>query len=385
MNTKINNVLAIFGRLSRQVPAVWLGVLLVAVVGCDSSGGVRATDDLDDSSESYALLTADLGLSSEDATSIASKMDGFGATSVDAPDPGFLWELAAEIHASLSEEQLDRLMARIEAADGGFARGPGGGMRRGGGQGQGSGMRPGGNNGPGGFGAERPGAMRALSLIDLTDEQKAEILAIHESHRDDVRALLGQRGSLDADAFREQMDALRESIRAEVEAVLTDEQVQQLEELKVAAEERRAERQALRETRREESRAVMADVLGLTDAQLAELDALRSDRDERREAIQELFDSGADRDDVRAFIQAERDERREAVMEIVDERQYEIMQIHALLSQRFAARRAAGRRGGGGPNGPGGQGHGSGLGFGSGQGFGQGSGFGVGSGAQKAG
>lgn len=384
MNTKSNDDLAIFRRLLQLMPIAWLGVLLLAVTlaGCDSSGGALTSDNTGDSSESYALLTADLGLSAADATSIASRVDGFTTASVDAPEPGFLWELAAEIHASLSDEQLEQLLDRIEATDIGFF-GRTGGLRQGAGPGGGQmggqfarqrpGMRPGGGPGAGAFGAQRPGAMRALAALDLTDEQKESIREIHEAHRDEVRALLQERGTMDADAFREQMDALRESIRAEVEGVLTSEQIEQLEQFRQEAEERRTERQAARESRREEARAVMADVLGLTDAQVAELEALRLDREAMRAEVQELIEAGADREDVRVFLTAERAERKEAVMAIVDDRQYEIMQIHAFLGHRFAVRRA-GSPNGGGPNGPGARGMGPGQGVGPGQGFGSGQG-----------
>jgi len=80
--------------------------------------------------------------------------------------------------------------------------------------------------------------MRALSALELTDEQKDAIRGIHESRREEVRTLLQERESMGADAFHEAMTELRESIRAEVEAVLTSEQVEQLEQFREEAEER---------------------------------------------------------------------------------------------------------------------------------------------------
>ncbi|NNF03975.1 MAG: hypothetical protein HKN17_05875 [Rhodothermales bacterium] len=356
MTTKIIDRIALAMPDRARLRAAGLGIALVALVaaGCDSSSGALSTSGVDDQSDSFVLLTSDLGLSADDAAAVAAKMDGFETASVDAPDPGFLWELAAQIHASLNEEQLDQLLQRIEASRiNQQVGGVGDGVRRG--------VR-------GRLAARRAGMRRALSHLELTDEQKEEVRAIHEASRDEIRALLDQRGSIDADTFREQMTALREEIRTSVEAILTDEQLEQLEALREEAEVRRAERSAEREARREESRAAMVDVLGLTDAQVSALEELFSDRDARRDAIRELVESGADREEIRANLETERAAHVEAVMEIVDERQFEIMQIHGFLAKRFAARRAAGVKGGlpgrpgGGPGGPGGPGAANGFG-----------------------
>lgn len=68
----------------------------------------------------------------------------------------------------------------------GAMRGPG--VRQGQGQGQGQGLRRG---GPGRGGPGRPGGPgMALRGLDLTDDQKAQVKAIHEKVRQDVDAVL---------------------------------------------------------------------------------------------------------------------------------------------------------------------------------------------------
>ena len=149
-----------------------------------------------------------------------------------------------------------------------------------------------------------------------------------------------------------------------MEAVLTAEQIQQIADLKAEAEAARAEREAERDANREAAKLVMIDVLGLTDAQVAALDALKASSEADRQAIQDLKDSGATQEDVQAAAEALRAAHEAELATILDATQLEITMIHNALASRMGQHSGqrpgkggpAGQNGQGGRRGPGGQG-----------------------------
>ena len=158
----------------------------------------------------------------------------------------------------------------------------------------------------------------------------------------------------------------REAFHAEFETILTDEQKAKLEEHRAEMEEHRAERQAKREARRgdheaarEAGRDAMQDALGLTEEQIAAIDALRGEWS---------ADADESREERRAAHEA-------AMEEILTDTQLEIVALHRALDSRLRIRRMGaggqdedgfGRRGGfgqrdgSGRRGPGGSGSGAG-------------------------
>ncbi|MEQ9105368.1 MAG: hypothetical protein RIE53_11810 [Rhodothermales bacterium] len=304
--------------------------LAFGVAACDSASGL----DTASNSEALQALAADLGLSVADVADISASFSSVDPETGEVRDPGELWRLAAQLHSTMSDEQIERLMQR--AAEG---RPQGPGMRPGQ-QGQRPGMRPG----------MRPGqqGQRPRPDLDLTDEQEAAIEAIHEAARAEVQALRAQ--NLDAAALREAMQAIREQARADVEALLTDEQRQELADHQAEAEARRAEAEARRAENRAEAEAVRNEVLGLTAEQLAGLAELEAARDAFRESQQAARDGGAAPEELRAAAEAFHAQQKEAMTALLTETQHEITAVHRFLSQR------AGQGGQGGPGGPGGHG-----------------------------
>ena len=328
--------------LSRIATSLMLVLFLTA---CDTSSSLSGDDDSGSLAESVSFLVSDLGLSASETAALTDSFAKFGGDS--DKDPGFLWYVAAEMQATLTEEQKARLFQRLEQSN----------DRR-----QGPGMRPGGQQRPNGQGMRqgKPGQDSnggGISQIELTDDQKAQIKTIHESYKPQFEAILSQRDSLTRDEIKTQIEALREQVRAEVEGVLTDDQKAQLDQLKADAEARRAERELEKEANREAAKLVMIEVLGLTDDEVAAMDALHASREADRQTIQDLIDTGADRETVQAAAEELRAAHEEAVAAILDETQLEITMIHKALAQRMQNRKGKGGKGGpGGQGGPGRQG-----------------------------
>lgn len=311
-----------------------LMVVVTVLAACDSSGGISGDEFVSGSlDETVAFLAVDLGLSASETAAFSDSFAKFGSDGGDR-DPGFLWYVAADLQATLTDEQKAKLFDRIAQAD---AR-----QRRGGG----------GQNGQGGF---RPGGHGGgvLSQVDLTEDQEAAITAIRESYKLAIEAVLAQRDTLTREEIKEQLVAIRDQAQVEVEAVLTADQLQQIADLKAAAEAARAEREAQREANRAAADLVKIEVLGLTDQQIADLDALKASAEAERDAIRQLADSGASDEDIQAAIEAAHTARQDALAAIVDDTQLEIIMIHGALASRMQKRRA-GRGGHGGRPGAGG-------------------------------
>ncbi len=131
-----------------------------------------------------------------------------------------------------------------------------------GGDGFGKGMR----GGKGG-GHRRMGGMRGLRGIELTEEQKTAIKAIREANRPDdstreeMKTIMQARraGAITpeqtqrAEQLRAQRQEKAQSIKAQIDAILTPEQKQQIETKKVEMKQRREEMREQRQLRREQT------------------------------------------------------------------------------------------------------------------------------------
>ena len=239
-------------------------LMLTTLAACDSSSAVGGIDGDGSLDATVASIAMDLGFSADETAALSGAFakfgDSDGGDAAAMHEPGFLWQVAAELQATLTDEQKARLFERLKRAGEQRRAGPGAG---------GQGMRPGqgfggqgGPGGPGGFGDRRGDA---IGQLDLSDAQKEAIAAIRAEFKPQIEAILAQRETLTRAEIKEQLDALHEEIKARVEDVLTDEQKAQLEEMKAEAEARRAEREARQAEAREEAKLVMIEVLGLTD------------------------------------------------------------------------------------------------------------------------
>ncbi|MEZ4699122.1 MAG: hypothetical protein R2834_02230 [Rhodothermales bacterium] len=301
-------------------------VLGVALSACDSTTDSGALDDPQLAQLSQSL-SSELGLSAAQDAALTQAYAQFDHAD---RSPGFLWELAAEYQATLTDEQKAELLARTTDLEDGFSfRGlfgfPG----------------AGGFYGAGGFfgGSDHHGFSAADSVLNLTDEQIAAFEEIHTRYRASMSALVDayHAGTLTEDDFLAQMLALRTAKQDEIDAVLTGDQ-------KAALETFRADREAEFEAFRAEVNAVRNDVLGLTDAQIAAMDGLYADQLAARES---LYDQLAAGDLTVADFQAAIDEletTRLAELEaLLDATSFEIVQIHDALTVRGSG---MGHRGG---------------------------------------
>lgn len=332
-------------------------VFAVTFSACESPTAVNDDDAFDSETiaELSESLTTELNLSPAQQQEMNAALTRLGdRNGGDTQEPGFLWELAAELHATLTDEQLEQLLERA-ANRGGAGFGDRG---RGGQGGPGFGGRGRGGQRPDSLG--RPDPFSNLTT-PLSDDQIAAIEAIRADYATQREALIEsfRNGDIERDAFRTQMQELHDAMKAEIEGVLTDEQKAELDQIRAEREAEReaerAEREAALEARRDSAKVVMATVLGLTDDQVTSLETLWADQDAAFEDIRAQVDAGdLTREEAQAAIEALRTDFDTALQALLTEDQYEIVQIHNALASR-GGRGSKGRGGRGGQRGgPGG-------------------------------
>jgi hypothetical protein len=301
-------------------------VLAGSLAACDSTSALDEGTTSDETLELFAAdLSSELALSSDQQVALSASIAQHGAAG--AMDPGFLWRLAAELSTTLSDTQIDSLIngrGSREALQNAF------GDRQSGDRQMGPPQRDG--NGGGG--------LRDI----LTDDQKADLEAIRDSRRAEleelfaaIRAAREAGDTVAAEAAHEAIKALQDAARAEVDAYLDANLTQEQKDAIAAAQ---AEREAARAEYQAAERAVMIEVLGISDAQADELMAAQ---DDFREALQSIDRAG----DVRAQMQALRTDLEASVSATLNsDASFEIWQIHGALARK--ARKHQGGKGRGG-------------------------------------
>jgi len=305
-----------------------VSTFLLITVGCDNPAQDNAVEL--DSSELQDLsseLASDLGLSQSSANEVNDVLNRYGRGGKHR-EPGFLWKVAGELTVKLSEEEKARLFEKMEEHDiplFGDANKRGTKFR-------------GGKRGGHDFG----GIVRVL-----TDDQKASFKEIMVSYKEKFEAINNQvnDGSISKEDARTQMAALKEAMKAEIGALLTDEQRAQIEQNK-------AEWEAKRQEYRDASKAVMVDVLEMTSDQISKFDAINQ---EARDAAKALFEQAKNGDINRTSLReglknifTEKNEKFEALFSVS---QIEIIKIHKALELRMKKHRGQKDDRGDGPRG----------------------------------
>ncbi|MBT8461408.1 MAG: hypothetical protein KJO44_02720 [Gemmatimonadetes bacterium] len=323
------------GSRGRRAVAVGFVIGLTGLASaCDGSpteaSDQNATAAAGDTESSVVLgeLTDGLGLSDEQASAIREVMERYRGQ---GGEPGSLWHAAADLQQVLTSDQIDALEAR-QAERLAERRSRREGMR------DRSGDRFGDSEALGNWRRFGPRGGQSGDLLDLSDEQLAQLTEIRESHASEMEAIREavREGGLTREEAGERLRAIREAIHEAMRGILTDDQLALLEEHQAEAETRRDERSTRAAERREAERAAMIAALDLTDDQVAALDALRDARAEgERPSAEER--------------EAKRAEHHQALLSILDDDQEEIWILHDSLSTLFAWNRVGGRTGDGVP------------------------------------
>ncbi len=166
--------------------------------------------------------------------------------------------------------------------------------------------------------------------LGLSDQQVADLNALHEDYRADVEALIDSaKASGDRTGLRESLKELRLGFEEDFNDVLTDEQQTRLEEIKVNAAARRKDKAW------ENYIASLTDSLGLSDEQVADLNELHDDYQADVKALIDNAKASGDRTGLRESLKELRLGFEEDFNDVLtDEQQTRLEEIKANATSR---------------------------------------------------
>ncbi|HIB03119.1 MAG TPA: hypothetical protein EYO21_04755 [Candidatus Marinimicrobia bacterium] len=267
-------------------------------------------------------LENDLNLSDNSIKNLRSALSRHGRGGERDRDPGFLWKLAAELQQTLTEEEKNKIFSRLEdAKEKGKDRGVGRDKDSDRGRGK--------DDDKDRKGKDR-GALRAIYSV-LTEDQKPEFDAIMEEFKAGMDALFAsiKAGEVTREEAKAEIESMEEAMKAAIDALLTDDQKAQLEQMK-------ADREAELKAYMEAVRQAKTEALGLTDDQIAALDAARESMKAELEALKAQVESGELEKEQAGEAAKAIFEANKAVMgNILTTTQLEIIKIHEYLEMRW--------------------------------------------------
>tara|TARA_B110000438_G_scaffold147476_1_gene142060 strand:- start:845 stop:1534 length:690 start_codon:yes stop_codon:yes gene_type:complete len=178
----------------------------------------------------------------------------------------------------------------------------------------------------------------------LNEDQKVIFKEILSSYKEKFKAIHSQvkEGTLSKDDAKTQLEPLREAMKAEIDALLTDDQ-------KALVEQNQADKKAKRQAYKDSTKAVKIDILDMTSDQVAIYESIKQ---ETREAANALFvqskNGEIDRESLRAALKNLFSSRNEKFEALFTARQLEIIKIHKALQLRMKKHKGQkGKKGGG--------------------------------------
>ena len=290
--------------------------ILLVITGCENS--MRSESSNLDSVELQELsseLTYDLGLSKSSTDAMNKSLNRHGKGGKHR-EPGFLWKVAAEMSDQLTDEEKAVLFEKMDEKDIPLFGGSKGKKSKSG----------------------KKGKSQSRDLFNmLTDDQKDLYKAMMAAYKEKFKSLRDQvkDGSLSKEDAKVQMKSLKDALRAEVDALLTDDQKAQLEQNK-------ADRNAKRQAYRDSSKAVMVEVLGMTEDQVSAYDVANQEAKDATSALFEQAKNGdIDRETLRASLKLVFTAKNEKLTAIFDNQQLDIIKIRKALEMRMKKHRSS--------------------------------------------
>ena len=193
------------------------------VVGCDTMNN-DSDVNLDDP-ELQALaegLNADIGLSKSSDDALKDALNRHGKDGKHRIDPRFLWNVAAEMQESLTQEEKDKMFEWMDANSVAFLHAPERKDHRG----------PKGDKG----GID----IRLMMTVMDTDQQEA-FKNIMDSYRSQMDAVMRaiKDGTKDEATAKAEIEALELAMKNEIDSLLTDEQKDRIDRLQADMKQKR--------------------------------------------------------------------------------------------------------------------------------------------------
>jgi len=282
--------------------SILLTIAIFATIGCDKL--MKDETILVDDPELQAFsegLNTDVGLSKKSINALNDALNRHGKDGKHRRDPAFLWKVSAEMQGKLSNEEKERLFGWMDDNNVPYLYG--------------GGMDAKARRGPGG---DRGGMdLRAVFAV-LDEAQRESLKSIMDSYKSQMEEVMkkAKDGTIDREAAKAELEALEATMRAEIEALLTDEQRQKLEDMQAGM------KQKMEEMRQAAHDAMVSANNESAQAQKALMDKAKAEemgKEDLHEAIKQLI--------------IDRNSKIEALL---SDKQIEIIKIYTALGMQYS-------------------------------------------------
>ena len=296
--------------------SILLTIAIFATIGCDKL--MKDETILVDDPELQAFsegLNTDVGLSKKSINALNDALNRHGKDGKHRRDPAFLWKVAAEMQKKLSSEEKDRLLGWMDDNNVPYLYG--------------GGMDAKARGGPGG---DKDGMdIRAVFTV-LDEAQRESLKSIMDSYKGQMEEVMkkAKDGTIDRGAAKAELEAMEAAMRAEIEALLTDEQRQKLEDM-------RADMKQKMEGMRQAAHDAMVSALEMTSDQGSGLEIINNESGEAQKAlIEKAKAEDMSREDLKDALKQLIADRNSKIEALFSEKQIEIIKIYTALGMQYS-------------------------------------------------
>ncbi len=296
--------------------SLFLLLVLFAAIGCEK---LMKEDIFVEDPELQALsdgLDADIGLSKSSINAFNDALNRHGKNGKHRRDPGFLWKVAAELQAELSDDEKQRLFGWMDDQLVPYLYG--------------ANMDKRGGHTPGG--PDRSGIDIKMLYTVLDDAQKEALRTILDSYRTQMSAVMNKvkDGTLDRAAAKAELEALETAMHAEIDALLTDDQ-------KAAIDAKLAEMQQKMDAMRQAAHDAMVGALEMTSEEEAALETINKESAEAQKALMEKAKAEEmNREDLKEALTQLIADRNSNIETLFNDKQVEIIKIYTALGMQYS-------------------------------------------------
>ena len=291
---------------------------LFAMIGCEnlSKDDITVIDpELQGLSDG---LNDDIGLSKSSINAFNDALNRHGKKGKHRSDPAFLWKVSAEMQSKLSDEEKYKLFGWMDdnstpylfAAD----------------------MGPKSSRGPKDGDKDKKYLDIRMLFTILDEAQEISLKAIMDSYKTKMDEVMkkAKDGTLDRDSAKAELEALEVAMHTEIEALLTDEQKQKLEDLHLEMKQKMEEM-------RQAGHDAMVNALSMTSLQDDGLTSINKETNEAQKALMEKAKAEEmSRDDMHEALKALFAERNSKIDALFDDTQMEIIKIYTALVMQYS-------------------------------------------------
>jgi hypothetical protein len=296
--------------------SILLTIAIFATIGCDKL--MKDETILVDDPELQAFsegLNTDVGLSKKSINALNDALNRHGKDGKHRRDPAFLWKVSAEMQGKLSNEEKERLFGWMDDNNVPYLYG--------------GGMDAKARRGPGG---DRGGMdLRAVFAV-LDEAQRESLKSIMDSYRGQMEEVMkkAKDGTIDREAAKAELEALEATMRAEIEALLTDEQRQKLEDMQAGMKQKMEEM-------RQAAHDAMVSALEMTSDQESGLETINNESGEaQRGLIEKARAEDMSREDLQDALKQLIADRNSKIEALFSDKQIEIIKIYTALGMQYS-------------------------------------------------